>query len=334
MRSKLRHVIDAHDFDPTFLEELFASTNALRPDASPWNGNVRKWKQDMYGQLSGYLMYSLFYEPSTRTRFSFETAADILGMRVRASENAGQFSSRAKGESDQDAVKVLSSYHPDIIVIRHDEADTLLDIAKVSSAPIINAGDGGGQHPTQSLLDMYTIQHELGRLRDLTIVMGGDLRNGRTVRSLAYLLAKFPGNTLIFVAPPGLEMRPDIKDYLKRKKVAFHETQDLDDAIQDADVVYWTRIQKERLTPDVEYADVARQFRITNLELARMKPKSILMHPLPRVKEGFIDPKDGEELINELAEECDTDPRAAYFRQAQNGLYVRMALLKWVLGSK
>lgn len=336
MTTQLRHVLDAHQFTPEFMEALFRRADQLRPDPSRGE-TMAEWRRRMRtGPLRDHLMYSLFFEPSTRTRFSLETAAKLLGMDVLSSENAGEFSSRAKGESDEDAIKVLSSYHPDVLGIRHDEAGSLVGIANVSAAPIINSGDGGGQHPTQALLDMYTIQREVKRLDSLVFLMGGDLAKGRTVHSLSYLVAKYPRNRIIFVAPPGLEVKSGIKEYLVLHGVEYVESVDLDGALAQADVVYWTRIQRER---DVEggmtyqeYRRAALMFQITPREMARMKPRAILMHPLPRVKEGFVNPKTGEQLIAELTVECDQDSRAAYFRQAQNGLYVRAALLEWVLG--
>ncbi len=342
--SNTRHILHANQFDVDFLGELF--------EQAAWMD--RQLKAGKLDELAGILrrrrMFSLFFEPSTRTRFSFESAADLLGMRVRASENAGEFSSRIKGESDIDAFRVLAGYGPDVIVVRHDGTDQLPAIAADLDAagfsvPLVNAGDGSGQHPTQALLDVYTIQAELGRLDNLNVVMVGDLANGRTARSLTYLLAKYPGNRLTFVTPPGLEMREDIKKYLSAQNVGYVDSHDLTDALSKADVVYVTRIQVERLPGELAelpetYKQVAGRYRITPRELNLLSRNARVLHPLPRVGDSAKQrvKRNGEAievtLMNELAPECDTDPRAAYFRQARNGLLTRMALLQWVVTGK
>jgi len=334
--AKVRHIIDTQQLEPAFMADLFKRAEWMR----------ERLRERDFETLDAILrlrrMFSLFYEPSTRTRFSFAEAAIMLGMRVQSSENAAEFSSRSKGESDLDSFLVLASYQPDVIVVRHDAADMLAAIAERLDVPIINAGDGSGQHPTQALLDLYTIQSELGRLRDLRIVMVGDLRHGRTVRSLAYLLGKYPGNQITFVAPKGLEMGDDILDYLKRQRVPYKQTADLAAAMKSADVVYHTRIQVERIeAPPSElqqrYDAVAGQYRITPAELKHLPPHAVVMHPLPRVGKGAVQrlkTPDGPveiKLVAELSPDCDADPRAAYFRQAGNGLLVRMALLEWVV---
>ena len=266
-------------------------------------------------KLAGRILLSLFFEPSSRTRFSFEIAATRLGMATLSTENAEVFSSFAKGESLEDGIKVLSSLGPDIIVMRHYQTGSVERAAAVSRVPIINAGDGMGQHPTQALLDLYTIKRELGQLDDLTVMLGGDLAFGRTVRSLAYLLSKFQGTRFIFVSPPQLQMGQDIKNHLTAHGIAFEETENPAPALASADVIYWTRTQKERM--DSESAEPGLELIIGRREMSRMKPSAILLHPLPRNQE--------------LRPECDSDPRAAYFRQAENGLYVRAALLDWLL---
>ena len=244
---------------------------------------------------------------------SFGAAARHLGMEVVTTENAKDFSSAAKGETLEDTIRVMCEYYPDIIVLRHNDTDAAKHAARVSTVPIINAGDGMGQHPTQALLDLYTIYKELQRMAGLTVVMGGDLLHGRTVRSLSYLLAKFEGNKLIFVSPSSLRIGKDIKDYLKKHNIDFSETEDLHIAMKQADVIYWTRIQKERF----DSSTLENTYTIGPKELKLMKPDAILMHPLPRV--------------GEIEQAVDKDPRAAYFRQAGNGMFVRMALLEWVL---
>ena len=306
---RLHHIIRSQQFDRKFLEkELFPLTREMEETAKKGGACC----------LSGKRMITLFYEPSTRTRASFEMAMDLLGGRVVFStENARQFSSAAKGETLEDTIKIIDRYRPDVIVLRYDEEGGARKAAVVSKAAIINAGDGTGQHPTQALLDIYTIQKEIGRISGTSIAMVGDLARGRTVRSLSYLYAKFPGVKIYFVSSKIAKMKSDIKDYLKKKKVRFEEGDDLRKIAPKVDIIYQTRNQKERkssLKKDYEagsFCAVSRK--ILNL----MKKNAIVMHPLPRVDE--IDP------------EIDKDPRAAYFRQAENGLYVRMALLKMIL---
>lgn len=311
---KLHHIIEAQQFDRPWLEEeLFPLAKEMEKVVKEGGSNI----------LSGKRMITLFYEPSTRTRVSFEMAMDMMGGKVVFStENARQFSSAAKGETLEDTIKVLNSYHPDVIILRYDEEGGAKRAAEVSSVPIINAGDGSGQHPTQALLDLFTIQKELGRIDGISIAMVGDLARGRTVRSLSYLLAKFPNVKIYYVSPEVAQMRDDIKDYLKRHRVWFEEENDLREVAPQVDIIYQTRPQKERGTlldethssPDKKIGS----FCLINQEvLDLMKKEAIVMHPLPHTEE--------------IVPEVDLDPRAAYFRQAENGLYIRMALLKMIL---
>lgn len=308
----MRHILRSQDFSKDFLEQLFNTASKLQQDFKD-----PKKRIELQQRLRGRILLSEFFEPSTRTRHSFEFAGVHLGMMPITTENAKIFSSFAKGESMEDAIRVICSYRPDVIVIRHDEEGSVAIAASVSTVPIINAGDGKGQHPTQALLDLYTIQKELGRVDNLNVVIGGDLKNGRTVRSLAYLLSKFSGINLIFVSAAALSMEQDLKDHLKEKGTKYQETENLQEALPLADVIYWTRTQKERFSDESEYNRVKDKYRIGVEELKLMKNTSILLHPLPRTSEIDI--------------ACDSDPRAAYFRQAENGLYVRMALLLWIL---
>jgi aspartate carbamoyltransferase catalytic subunit len=271
----------------------------------------------MRESLEGKLMYAIFYEPSTRTRFSFSTAATHLGMTVHATENASQFSSAVKGETLSDTIRVLCGYYPDVIVLRHHlkgEAEKAAEIVDRYgyNTTIINAGDGRGQHPTQSLLDVYTIQDERGSIDGATVTVGGDLKNGRTARSLAYLLGKFKGVKVIFFSPSNLRVGRDILAYLKRHHTLFEETSDMRHALSNSDVVYWTRVQKERNSRS------SLDMSIGLRQMEWMRKDAVLLHPLPR---------DGE-----ITEEVDGDPRAAYFRQAENGLFLRMALLQKICG--
>ncbi|TME97432.1 MAG: aspartate carbamoyltransferase [Chloroflexi bacterium] len=269
------------------------------------------------GHVAGQVMAALFYEPSTRTRLSFEAAMLRLGGQTMGTDNAREFSSAAKGETLEDTVRIVSGY-ADVIVLRHNEEGAAKRAAAVSTVPVINAGDGPGQHPTQALLDLYTIRAELSKIDGVRVAMVGDLANGRTARSLTYLLSKFEDVKVWFVAPPEVAMRDDLKAHLDEHHVPWVETQDLDAVLPEVDVVYMTRIQKERFTDLETYNRVKGVYRIDKSSLERMRKYAILMHPLPRV--------------DEIAPEVDEDPRAAYFRQARNGLHIRMALLDRLLG--
>jgi aspartate carbamoyltransferase catalytic subunit len=267
------------------------------------------------GRLQGRLLATVFYEPSTRTRFSFEAAMLRLGGQVLSAENAERASSAAKGESLEDAIRVISGY-ADGIVLRHPAVGAAERAAQAAQVPVISAGDGPGHHPTQALLDLYTVKKELGRLDHLRVGLAGDLRNGRTVRSLALLLSRFPANQLVLISPPGLAMKEDVIGSLE--KVRVEETGDFAGTIPSLDVLYQTRVQAERFESPEEYARYRGVYVVTTEVLRRLPEHAIVMHPLPRV--GEIDP-----LV-------DADPRAAYFRQARNGLWVRMAVLDWAMG--
>ncbi len=326
---ELKHIIEAQQFTRQWLEEeLFPLTDEMEKI-------VKEGGSDL---LSGKGMITLFYEPSTRTRASFEIAMrELKGEVIFSTENAREFSSAAKGETLEDTIRTLNRYLPDVIVLRYDKEGGAKRAAQVSEATIINAGDGAGQHPTQALLDLYTIYKELGRIDGVSIAMVGDLAKGRTVRSLSYLLTKFSGIKIYFVSPTVAKMRNDIKDYLKRHNVWFTEENDLRVVAPKVDVIYQTRTQTERSDQTINRTAFLKRFLkrffkrflkrydkpeglyIVNQEvLDLMKKKAIVMHPLPR--------------IDDIALEVDSDPRAAYFRQAENGLLVRMALLKKILG--
>lgn len=301
----MQHVIRSQQFDRKSIEKLFALATQLQGTLDD--------------SLRGKVMATLFYEPSTRTRLSFESAMTRLGGGVISTENAREASSASKGETLEDTIKIVNQY-ADVIILRHFEAGSALRASQVSQVPIVNAGDGAGQHPTQALLDLYTIERELGRIDGIHLAGVGDLRFGRTIRSLAYLLGKFKDIRMTFVSPPELKMGDDIKAYLKRHNVVFTETQDLESAMRSADVVYQTRIQKERF-PDVEqYERLKDSFIITRTLVDSMNEKAILMHPLPRV--------------SEIDREVDSSPHAMYFKQAGYGVLMRMALLKTLIGGK
>ncbi len=303
--SKLRHVIESQQFSRALLEDLIARAD-----------EIKREPHHFIGRLAGQVMAALFYEPSTRTRLSFEAAMLRLGGATMGTDNAREFSSAAKGETLEDTIRIVSGY-ADVIVLRHNEEGAARRAAAVSGVPIINAGDGPGQHPTQALLDLYTIRDELGRIDGVRVAMVGDLANGRTVRSLTYLLSKFKDIKIWFVAPPQVAMRADLKAHLDEHHVPWVEAQDLDAVLPEVDVLYMTRIQKERFTDADAYNAVKGVYRIDKQAMARMRKYAILMHPLPRV--------------DEIAPEVDDDDRAAYFRQARNGLHIRMALLDRLL---
>jgi aspartate carbamoyltransferase catalytic subunit len=306
------HILSAEQFDTKQIRQIFRRADHFKKQLSSPNGRKKVAKTH-----HGKHMATLFFQPSTRTRLSFETAAVKLGMGLVSTENAREHSSSAKGETIEDTFKVLDGYDFDVIVMRHHEAGTAKRAAAVSATPIINAGDGTGEHPTQALLDVYTIHERLGKLDGLNIVIGGDLRYGRTVRSLARMLSKYKNNKIIFVSVPELQVNDDVKKFLKESKTDFEETSDVAKALKNADVVYWTRLQAEYLKNP---KSVAQKFKLTPKLVANMKKKSIIMHPLPRV--------------DELDEQIDQDSRAAYFQQAANGLYVRMALIDQILSNK
>lgn len=305
--ARLRHVLSAGQFSPAAISDLFATAVEMETSMT---GPARF-------DLMGQVMATLFYEPSTRTRLSFESAMLRLGGQVISTENARDFSSAIKGETLEDTVRIVSGY-ADCIVLRHPEEGAASRASAVADVPVINAGDGKGEHPTQALLDLYTIAREIGRLDRLHVVLVGDLANGRTVHSLAQLLASYPGQRLTLVAPERLRMGRERVDRLRHLGAVVEERDDLTAAVADADVVYQTRIQLERMAEPLPQADQDRQrFRIGLDVMAGLPADAVLMHPLPRV--GEIDPA------------VDSDPRAAYFRQARNGVPVRMALLAAVL---
>ena len=304
---RLFHVVEAQQFDRDLLSEIFKVTKEMEEVVSRYGSSI----------LNRRIMATLFYEPSTRTRLSFESAMLRLGGQVATTESAREFSSAAKGETLEDTIRIVEGY-ADVIVLRHYEGGSARRAADVASVPIINAGDGPGQHPTQALLDMYTIQKEIGKLDGVSLAMVGDLANGRTVRSLAYLMARYEGVKLYFVAPEVVAMKDDIKEYLDRHKVEWEEAEDLLDVARTVDVVYMTRIQRERFGDRVEDYEAARgKYVIDSRMMDVLQEHARVLHPLPRV--------------DEIEQEVDADPRAAYFRQAHNGLYVRMALLRMVL---
>ena len=270
---------------------------------------------DRLMNMEGQILATLFFEPSTRTRLSFEAAMLRLGGQVVTVADP-KTSSAAKGESLADSVRTVEGY-ADVIVIRHPRKGSAQEAADAVKVPVINAGDGTGQHPTQALLDVYTIRKEKGSLEGLTMALGGDLKNGRTVHSLMYLLARF-GIRLLFISPPGLEMPSEITADLQKMGADVSEGSNLAAAMRESDVVYVTRIQRERFEDPAEY-DRLRGSYVLDMDMVRQaKPGITIMHPLPRV--------------DEIAWAVDAYQGAAYFRQAANGVPIRMTLLALVTG--
>ncbi|CAM8960378.1 unnamed protein product [Rhodiola kirilowii] len=296
---QLDDVLEAQQFDRDILNAIFEVARQMEGVEKNSPGSRI---------LKGYLMATLFYEPSTRTRLSFESAMKRLGGEVLTTENAREFSSAAKGETLEDTIRTVEGYS-DIIVMRHFESGAAKKAAVTASIPVINAGDGPGQHPTQ---------REIGRLDGIKVGLVGDLANGRTVRSLAYLLARYKDVTIYFVSPDVVKMKDDIKDYLTSTGVEWEESTDLVEVASKCDVVYQTRIQRERFGERMDLYEAARgKYIVDKTILQAMQKHAVVLHPLPR--------------LDEITVEVDDDPRAAYFRQAKNGLYIRMALLKLLL---
>lgn len=268
-------------------------------------------KEKISDQMKGKIMATLFYEPSTRTRLSFETAMKRLGGEVIGITDIAS-SSIAKGESFSDTVKVISKF-ADFMVIRHNREGFAELASKISSVPVINAGDGTSQHPTQALLDLFTIKKERGKIDGLKIAMSGDLKHGRTTTSLAYLLSKYDVR-LKFISPKKLSMKEDVKAYLKNKNINFEETDDFENGIKEVDVLYATRIQGERFSDKKEYEKLKDVYVLTRKIVEKNNPNMTIMHPLPRVYE--------------IDEDVDDLPGAAYFRQVENGVAVRMAIIQ------
>lgn len=301
---QIYHVVEAKQLaDKELLKELFDLAEKFQEGS----------KED---SLQGKILATLFYEPSTRTRFSFESAMLRLGGQVITAADAAGSSSAKKGESLQDTIRIVNGY-ADGIVLRHPNNGAAFEAAEVSRVPLINAGDGSGEHPTQALLDVYTLQKEKGKVQGLCIALVGDLLYGRTVHSLIQLLALYRDIHIVLVSPAALRLPQEYKHYLEARNVSFEETENFHNALGKADAVYMTRLQKERFNSGVEYEQLKHSYILGEKELQLLKKNALIMHPLPR--------------LDEIAPIVDSDPRAAYFRQARNGLFVRMALLQTLL---
>ncbi len=312
-----QHILSVQQLDRAAIEHLFAVAERMRPYAA---------REKMTTVLEGAILGNLFFEPSTRTRVSFGCAFNLLGGDVR--ETVGmESSSLAKGESLFDTARVLSGYS-DIIVMRHPQPGSVAEFASASRVPVINGGDGANEHPSQALLDLFTLQQEMqrqGRAIDtLRIAMVGDLKHGRTVHSLSQLLNLFPGVQFTFVSPKALAMPAYISEALRCAGHGVHETEDLTQGITNVDVIYQTRIQEERFASKEEANQYRGRFRINNTTYAQFcQPTTVIMHPLPR---------DSRAEANELDNDLNDNPNLAIFRQTDNGVLVRMAMFASILG--
>jgi aspartate carbamoyltransferase catalytic subunit len=267
--------------------------------------------------LQDKVIATLFFEPSTRTRLSFETASNRLGARVIGFSDAGN-TSVSKGETLKDTIKMVSNY-VDLIVMRHPLEGAARYASEVASVPVINAGDGANQHPSQTMLDLYTIRQTQGKLTDIKLNMVGDLKYGRTVHSLLQAMSHFNPH-FTFTAPDELKMPQEYKDFLNAKGIPYTETRELEGNINDCDILYMTRVQQERFTDPMEYEKVKNTYNLTASMLKGAKDNMKILHPLPR--------------ITEIAQDVDDTKHAYYFKQAENGVYVRMAIIAYLLGYK
>ncbi len=300
----MRHLMSPLDFTTEELDRLFDLANDM------------ELHMEQYAHVcEGKKLAACFYEPSTRTRLSFEAAMLNLGGKVLGFSDAGS-SSAAKGESVSDTIRVISCY-ADICAMRHPKEGAPMVAASRSRIPVINAGDGGHQHPTQTLTDLLTIRSLKGRLSDLTIGLCGDLKFGRTVHSLIHALSRYQNIRFIFISPEELRVPDYITDLLKEKNIAYEEVIRLEDRIGRLDLLYMTRVQKERFFNEEDYVRLKDFYILDRAKLSLAGKDMLILHPLPRV--------------NEISVEVDDDPRAVYFRQAQYGVYVRMALIYTLL---
>ena len=274
-------------------------------------------KQPVRKLLEGKIIATLFFEPSTRTRLSFESAINRLGGKIVGFSDSSS-SSVSKGETLHDTIKMVSSYC-DLIVMRHPIEGSARFASEVASVPVINAGDGANQHPTQTILDLYSIRKTQGKLDDLNIFMVGDLKYGRTVHSLMMAMSRWNA-TFNFIAPEELKMPDEFKLYLDNLGLKYYEHSDFTDIISRADIIYMTRVQKERFSDPMEYEKVKNVYVLRNSMLENTKPNMRILHPLPRV--------------NEIHTDVDSNPKAYYFEQALNGVYTRQAILCTLLGIK
>lgn len=300
----MRHLMNPLDFTVEELDRLFDLADDIADNPSKY-AHVCEGKK----------LASCFYEPSTRTRLSFEAAMLNLGGQVLGFSDAAS-SSASKGESVSDTIRIISCY-ADICAMRHPKEGAPMVAASRSGIPVINAGDGGHQHPTQTLTDLLTIRALKGRLGSFTIGLCGDLKFGRTVHSLISALIRYPDIRFIFISPPELKVPDYMTDLLKEKGIEYQEVIRLEDCMADLDLLYMTRVQRERFFNEEDYVRLKDFYILNNEKMSLAKNDMLVLHPLPRV--------------NEISVEVDDDPRAVYFKQAQYGVYVRMALILTLL---
>ncbi len=302
----MRHLMSPLDFTTKELDELFDLANDIEQ-------NPRKYDH----ACDGKILATCFYEPSTRTRLSFESAMTRLGGRIIGFSDAAS-SSASKGESVSDTIRIISCYS-DICAMRHPKEGAPMVAAEKSGIPVINAGDGGHQHPTQTLTDLLTIRSMKGKLDNFTIGLCGDLKFGRTVHSLINALVRYQNIRFIFISPEELKVPDYITDMLREKNIPYEEVIRLEDVMPHLDILYMTRVQKERFFNEEDYVRLKDFYILDTVKMALAKKDMLVLHPLPRV--------------NEISVEVDKDPRAAYFKQAKYGVYVRMALILTLLES-
>ena len=300
----MRHLMNPLDFSVEELDKLFALADDIEKDPAKYAH-----------KCDGKILATCFYEPSTRTRLSFESAMTRLGGRVIGFSDAAS-SSASKGESVSDTIRIISCY-ADICAMRHPKEGAPMVAAEKSLIPVINAGDGGHQHPTQTLTDLQTIRSLHGDLNNFTIGLCGDLKFGRTVHSLINALVRYEGIKFIFISPEELKIPDYVTDMLREKGIPFQEVIRLEDVMPELDLLYMTRVQKERFFNEDDYIRLKDCYILNKEKMKLAKEKMFVLHPLPRV--------------NEISVEVDDDPRAAYFRQVQYGVYVRMALIMTLL---
>lgn len=300
----MRHLMNPLDFSVEELDKLFDLANDIEQNPEKYNEKCK-----------GKKIATCFYEPSTRTRLSFETAMINLGGSVIGFSDANS-SSASKGESVSDTIRVISCF-ADICAMRHPKEGAAMVAASKSSIPVINAGDGGHQHPTQTLTDMLTIRSLKGRLNHFTIGLCGDLKFGRTVHSLVNALSRYDDIRFVFISPEELRIPDYIREMLSEKGIAYREYIKLEDCIGELDILYMTRVQRERFFNEEDYVRLKDFYILDKNKMSMAKDDMLVLHPLPRV--------------NEIAVEVDDDPRAAYFKQVQYGVYVRMALILTLL---
>jgi aspartate carbamoyltransferase catalytic subunit len=314
----VRHLVDTRQLkDRRFLEGFLSRADEMKRIVRQ-HGGLRKHE--------GKIVASFFYQPSTRTKMTFDTAAKRLGAEVVGTENAREFSSAFKGETLEHSLLAIHECF-DAVIMRHHQDGAAKRAAAILKIPFINAGDGRNQHPTQALLDLYTIHQYFGRIDNLKVAFVGDIAQGRTIKSLAYLLSHLDGNEFFFISPKSLGLPEHMREYFQSRSAEFSEIEDIEDVIGDIDILYVTRLQFEYVSDEEDKKRLMedyRKYQITSALADKMKERSIIMHPLPintEKSEGFP----------EITGEVDRHPRAHYFRQSNNGLYARMALLDILL---